>query len=644
MLTFAVVTSMGTGPLSADRQRQLEHVVDQGTLDGQLVFPVADRSVWFNHDRSIAVVVWSSGFDPFAAGDAWEATDDSFTAFSGHVWPRGRGWDWKQAWAPQLGRFCERSQFPGDVDQLSGTFTAVHVRSRGAGHVFADPFSIGNVYLAERADCAVFSSRAAIAAWLAAPKGHAPRRDPVGIGWLGFAGVILDDVTGFEGVRLLRQCARIELGESGDHVIRSAVHPAHWYTELLPPHEAAELARQDLEAELAAVSGMTVAPVLADLTGGKDSRMILSAILSAGVADRYRFSTAGPPDLPDVRLADRLVEMFGLTRGRPFPLPPAEAERWQVRERQDDLSVDRRFVFGTSGMCTLWSAEPMTVPSLEVKLNGVGGEPWYTNYPASGNMTGLGQFHGWLYAGQKIGDAGLVAADARRHYESVIADMAEQLCEGSRTPQDAVDKYYLRVRMRRWFGTLLEVDRRNRVLPLFSAPSIAAAFALGSRWRHAQFLPYSIMAAVDTRLVTTPFAGDVWPKALGELVESPLLTPDVLSSPERPVSGVGGEPSTVDGRPSSPKRNVSTDTRTATAVARLEKFRALVVDDPSHPLFDVLDREAVRHAVDSYVDLPHPQKQQVFGAFTAGLWLGGHEEPLYGASTSVPGHGAHGGR
>ena len=207
--------------------------------------------------------------------------------------------------------------------------------------------------------------------------------------------------------------------------------------------------------------------------------------------------------------------------------------------------------------------------------------------------------------------------------------MAEQLCDGSRTAQDAVDKYYLRVRMRRWFGTLLEVDRRNRVLPLFSAPAIAAAFALGSRWRHAQFLPYSTMAATDTRLVTTRFAGDVWPKALGELVESPLLTPDLLSSPERPVSGMGSEPSTVGGRPGSPKRNASTDRRTATAVARLEGFRSLVIDDPSHPLFDVLDRAAVRQAVDDYVDLPHPQKQQVFGAFTAGLWLGGHEEPLY---------------
>lgn len=629
MLTFAVVSSRGRGPLSVELQFRLGQVVDEGKLDGQLVFPVADRSIWYNHDRSIAVVVWSSGLDPFAAGPAWHATDDSFTAYSGYVWPRGRGWEGETPWASQLSRFCDRPEFPREVDQLSGTFTAAHVRSRGLGYVFSDPFSIGNVYFAERPNHAVFSSRAAIAAWLAAPKGRAPRRDPLGIGWLGFAGVILDDVTGFEGVRLLPQCARIEFDESGDHAIRSAVHPANWYPQLLPPEEAVALARRDLEGELGAIAGMAATTVLADLTGGKDSRMILAAMLSAGVADRYEFWTAGTPGLPDVRIANQLVETFGLTQARRGPLPTTEPERWRVSESVDDLGVDRRFVFGTSGMCTLWTAIPINVPSREVKLNGVGGEPWYTNYPASGILTRLDQFHGWLYAGQKIGDAGLVTAAARAHYESVIADMAEQLCAGSRTPQDAVDKYYLRVRMRRWFGTLMEVDRRNRVLPLFSAPAIAAAFALGSRWRHAQFLPYSLMAGADQRLVTTPFASDVWPQALGELVDSALLTPELLASPERPVSGTGSVPTTVDGKPSAPKRNFSTDKFVATAVHRLERFRSLVIDDPSNPLFDVLDRESVRRAVDGYADLPFLQKQQVFGAFTAGLWLGQHEEQLY---------------
>ena len=493
VLTFAVVTTRGKGPLSTDLQHRLEHVVDEGTLDGELVFPVADRSVWFNQrsiGRGCRLVVGIRSVRS-RCGVACEPTTRSrhSAAMCGLAAGVGNG----RSHGRPARRCCDRPEFPGDVDRLSGTFTATHLRSRGPGYVFADPFSIGNVYFAEHPDLAVFSSRAAIAAWLAAPNGRVPRRDPLGIGWLGFAGVIVDDVTGFEGVRLLPQCARVEFGESGDHVIRSAVHPARWHAELLAPEEAAALARQDLEAELVAISRMAVRTVLTDLTGGKDSRMILAAILSGGVADRFRFWTAGAPGLPDVRIADQLVATFGLARGRPLPLPAAEAARWHTSEQLDNLGMDRRFVFGTSGMCTLWSAMPITVPSVEVKLNGVGGEPWYTNWPASGVLKRLDQFHGWLYGGQKIGAAGLANTEARAHYESVMTDVAEQLCEGSRTPQDAVNKYYLRVRMRRWFGTLLEVDRRNRVLPLFSAPAIAAAFALDSRWRNAQFLPYSLM-------------------------------------------------------------------------------------------------------------------------------------------------------
>jgi hypothetical protein len=59
VLTFAVVTSRGKGPLRVDYRRRLQGIVDQGTLDDQLTFPVADRAVWFNDDRSIAVVIWA---------------------------------------------------------------------------------------------------------------------------------------------------------------------------------------------------------------------------------------------------------------------------------------------------------------------------------------------------------------------------------------------------------------------------------------------------------------------------------------------------------------------------------------------------------------------------------------------------------
>jgi|Tabmets5t2r1_1033131.scaffolds.fasta_scaffold61637_2 hypothetical protein len=58
----------------ADRQRRLERDAGGATLDGELVFPVAHRSVWFDHDRSIAVVVGSSGLDPVLNGGAPFAT------------------------------------------------------------------------------------------------------------------------------------------------------------------------------------------------------------------------------------------------------------------------------------------------------------------------------------------------------------------------------------------------------------------------------------------------------------------------------------------------------------------------------------------------------------------------------------------
>jgi hypothetical protein len=248
-------------------------------------------------------------------------------------------------------------------------------------------------------------------------------------------------------------------------------------------------------------------------------------------------------------------------------------------------------------------------------------------------MRRLDQFRDWLYKGQKFGAAELVIKDARAHYQSVVEDIAAQLCDGARTVQDAIDIYYLRVRMRRWWGTMMEIDRENRVLPLFSAPAIAAAFALPEGWRQAQFLPYFLMAAADRRLVTTPFASDVWPTALHELVGDASLTADLVASAENPVSGTGGvDPSTGALRPV--KRNLITENLAQRAPRQVEELCSLVIADVSNPLFDVLDREALRQAADAFTELPHQTKQIVFGALGAGLWLGHHEEQLYCAGAS----------
>ena len=50
----------------------------------------------------------------------------------------------------------------------------------------------------------------------------------------------------------------------------------------------------------------------ADITGGRDSRLILALMLEAGVTDAFDFRTIGAPHAPDAVVGARIAERFGL--------------------------------------------------------------------------------------------------------------------------------------------------------------------------------------------------------------------------------------------------------------------------------------------------------------------------------------------
>src|SRR5699024_298548 len=57
-----------------------------------------------------------------------------------------------------------------------------------------------------------------------------------------------------------------------------------------------------------------------ELTGGRDSRLVLSLLLSIGAAHDFVHVTWGRPDLPDVVVAGQLADRYGLelrAAGRP---------------------------------------------------------------------------------------------------------------------------------------------------------------------------------------------------------------------------------------------------------------------------------------------------------------------------------------
>jgi hypothetical protein len=64
-------------------------------------------------------------------------------------------------------------------------------------------------------------------------------------------------------------------------------------------------------------------------------------------------------------------------------------------------------------------------------------------------------------------------------------------------------------------------------------------------------------------------------------------------------------------------------------------MRRFLLDEPSNPVFDLLDRTRVEAAVTDFDGLTEPSKKQLYGALTAAIWLGGHEITLQTPSSIV---------
>lgn len=548
-------------------------------------------------------------------------------------------------WAPQLAAEAESPGFLSEIENYSGVFCGFHVNDAG-GTIFSDPFSLGSIYHSVADGYEVYSSRAAVAAHLVSGPGRSPRRDPRGSGWLAFAHVVVDDITTFAGVEALPESTRVRLDANGASTWSEIVHPADRIQGTLEPSDAVDLIWEDLTAEVRALAEMDGFPLVVGLTGGKDSRLILAIALASGVAKDMSWFTSGPPDLGDVQVADRLRATFGLETPRKREWEP-DPLGWD-RHGSDLWETYRRFTSMTSGMQTLWSSRRAKAPLQRVTVTGQGGEALSTNYPGSSKFTDPSQLHSFFRSGQKFGQASLIRPSVREYYELATDEMIDSIWSRSNDVRDAVDRSYMRIRSRKWFGIDMEVDRASRIAPLFGAPSIAAAFSLGPELRQAQYVHFEIMRRVDTRLLEIPFVEDTWSDRLQPNLEAALRgehLPEAIARERRAEGSPGSRPRRRVGRAieisrimkmkaSAPKENANLRSRAKRRDDHHRILRDVLVDSPESRVFEVVDRRIAQLLVTRYDSLTHQFKQMLVGALTAAVWLDELDLPVNGGGPS----------
>ncbi len=194
--------------------------------------------------------------------------------------------------------------------ELAGQFVIIIGDARRQTlHVITDRCGSLHVFVTETADgIAVSTSSAVLAAWLGAVTPDRPQLDPLGVHQFIATGVIYDDHTLWAAVKKIGSGMVCTINAAGLQQTR------YWHFSDLTPEayaldEAVERIHAALTDSIRHIAG-AFPLIVSDLTGGYDSRLLLSGLLDAQVS--FATTVSGAPSTPDVRVAGELANMFTL--------------------------------------------------------------------------------------------------------------------------------------------------------------------------------------------------------------------------------------------------------------------------------------------------------------------------------------------
>lgn len=586
-----------------------------------LTFEAESHVRWSDSRGRTVYGGWQARTDHFAVGSHWDVRSSGLTAFSGHLWKHGVAWATGSSWASQLADQFDRDPLVSSLDDYQGVYTAISVSPDGNGCVTSDPLGFGALYRAESDDVVVVSSRCALAARLVTKPGQRAPRDPEGVASIAYCLYMIGNHTGFGGVETIPPGSYLALSANEKARVRTwSARP--WLPD--GTERADDLAalvdrvRAELAASLRAQSEIPARVRIANLTGGRDSRLVLSLLLSEGIADRFIFNTFGAPALPDTVVATSIADRFGLNHrattreqsNENLAYASAIAATVPVLTYEERI---RHHLWLTSGLLSIWdlrSWPPNRSPAMV--LTGLFGESMRTIYHGQEVPTMRKLLARVRSKGFNFDPAGILTPEGRAHYDAQMEARLLELEPDGGDPQDALDGFYLSGRLRRWFGPQHDCEPPNRVFPLYSMRAIRAAYALGGAARRSEILGFELMRASCDELATMPFSAYSWPEAAidrlpdAERYRNPPATPKV-------------------GGLKAPTRTVNRDDQDRNADERVPILRAQLDIGREHPLFDLIDRDALLRALDGFSGLEYRARAGVQSAVSAAMWMNGAE-------------------
>ena len=525
--------------------------------------------------------------------------------------------------------------WPVRVDgRRAGHFSEIDLDSAGYGVIRQDPCGLHPLYIGRTRGITLIANRPhLIAAVLERLTGERPRRDKRFAAWLAFSGYPIGDRTGYEQARCVPFGASVHV-RRGYRVRLPSVRPP-W---LVSESTSADCCMDRIESELianlkGAVATMAHRPRL-QLTGGRDSRLMLALTIRGGLLPDVEIVTLGQPDSPDATIARELTRRLGIGHTQ-LEWNDGVVARRQLCPHVGSVAgavncVDSSISLSTDGRLT---------------LSGLTGETLRSNWP---NRAGYEDERSVVagFLSSPLGKADILDRDASfgaltDGIRSVLAPLAQ-----GTDPEDLFDAYYIQQRLRRWLSARPE-RFADEFFPLYHPPAIELAFRMGWRARTAGRIHNTIIERAGN-LVSKPLyykpGGFYKPEDIPEKRgqnRSNRVAGRVRKTIARRLARLRFEPGQFY-KPwvtewlsvkFSNRRPIATGTgggmRGKFPTIRQRVYRELIAARDDNPIFEIVDRDRLIAAVEALQSLTDPAaQQQVHGAMTGVVWLGRLEEEL----------------
>ena len=524
--------------------------------------------------------------------------------------------------------------WPVRVDgRMAGHFSEIDLDSAGYGAIRQDPCGLHPLYIGSARGITLIANRPhLVAAVLERLTGERPRRDRRFAAWLAFSGYPIGDRTGYEQVRCVPFGASVHV-RRGYRVSLPSVRPP-W---LVGESGGADRCMDRIESELIGnlkgiIAAMAHRPRL-QLTGGRDSRLMLALAFRGGLLPDVEIVTLGQPDSPDATVARELTGRLGIGHTQ---------LQWN-----DGVVVRRQLcphVGSVAGAVSCVDSSVSLSTDGRMTLSGLAGEMLRSNWPnRAGHEHERSVVAGFL--SMPYGKADLLNRDAT--FDALTDGIRSVLAPAAQgtDPENLFDAYYIQQRLRRWLSARPE-RFADEFFPLYHPPAIELAFRMGWRGRTAGRIHNTIIERAGN-LVSEPLyykpGGFYKPE---EIREEPgqnrpnRVAGRVRKTIARRVARLRYEPSQFY-EPAitewlsaafSNRRPIPTHTgrglRNQSPTIRQRAYRELIAARDDNPIFEIVEQGRLIEAVDALQNLSGPAAQQVHGAMTGVIWLGRLEEEL----------------